>query len=87
MTEAPRKSATEARRGRPFAPGNPGKPKGTRNRSTLAAEALLEGEAAALTRKAVDIAKGGDVAALGLCIERLVPPREDRPVRFSLPPR
>lgn len=75
-----------ATRGRPFAEGNPGRPKGARNRSTLAAEALLEGEARALTRKAVDIAKGGDVAALRLCIERLVPPRKDRPVRFAMPP-
>ncbi len=85
MTTGTGKNAP-ATRGRPFVRGNPGRPKGARNRSTLAAEALLEGEAAALTRKAVDIAKGGDVAALRLCIERLVPPRKDRPVRFALPP-
>jgi len=54
-------------RGRPFAPGtsgNPaGRPKGARNRATVAAEALLEGEAEALTRKAVELALAGDVTA------------------------
>ena len=34
-----------------IATGNPGKPKGTRHRATLAAEALLDGETEALTRK------------------------------------
>lgn len=77
-------------RGRPFAKGtsgNPsGKPKGARHRSTLAAEALLEGEAEALTRKAVELALAGDTVALRLCLDRLVPPRRDRPVLFELPP-
>lgn len=37
--------------------GNPaGRPRGARNRATLAAEALLEGEAEALTRKAIELA-------------------------------
>jgi hypothetical protein len=67
--------------------GNPaGRPKGARNRSTIAAEALLEGEAEALTRKAIQLALGGDVTALRLCIERLVPPRKDRPISLDLPP-
>jgi hypothetical protein len=68
-----------------FKPGNPGKPKGTRHRTTLAIEAILEGEAEALTRKAVDLAKGGDTTALRLCLERLAPPRKDRPVKLTLP--
>jgi hypothetical protein len=76
-------------RGRPFAPGqsgNPkGRPKGARNRATVAAEALLEGEAEALTRKAIDMALGGDVTALKLCLERLVPPRKDRTIAFEMP--
>lgn len=77
-------------RGRPFKPGqsgNPkGRPRGARNRATVAAEALLEGEAEALTRKAVELALAGDVTALRLCMERLVPPRKDRPVCLDLPP-
>jgi len=66
--------------------GNPnGRPKGSLNATTLAAQALLDGEAEILTRKAIELAKGGDLAALRLCIDRLVPPRKDRPVSFDLP--
>jgi Family of unknown function (DUF5681) len=66
--------------------GNPaGKPKGTRNATTLAIEALLEGEAEALTRKAIELAKGGDLTAIRLCLDRLCPPRKDRHVTFTLP--
>lgn len=68
-----------------FGPGNPGKPKGARHRATQAALALLEGEAEALTRKAVETALAGDTAALRLCLERITPPRKDAPVIFALP--
>ena len=73
-------------RGRPFAAGNPGRRPGSRNKATLAMEALLDGEAEALTRKAVEMALSGDTTALRLCLERIAPPRKDRPVSFQLPP-
>ncbi len=73
-------------RGRPFRPGNPGRPKGARHRTTVAIESLLEGEGEALTRKAIELAKAGDMAALRLCLERILPARKDRPVQFELPP-
>ncbi len=84
MSDSPRKNPVKAR-GKPFAKGNPGKPKGARHKATIAAEALLEGEAEGLTRKAIDAALGGDMSALKLCLDRLVPPRRDRPVIFDLP--
>src|SRR5687768_12762239 len=56
-----------------FRPGNPGRPRGCRNRATLAALALLEGEAEALTRKAVELALAGDTVALRLVLDRLLP--------------
>ena len=66
--------------------GNPvGRPKGALNKATLAIQALLDGEAEALTRKVVELAKGGHPVALRLCLERLLPPRKDRPVNFTLP--
>ena len=68
-----------------FATGNPGKPKGARHKATQAALALLDGEAEALTRKAVDMAMAGDTTALRLCLERIAPPRRDAPVTFDLP--
>jgi hypothetical protein len=51
----------------------------------MAVEQLLDGEAEALTRKLVEKALEGDVAALRLCFDRLLPPRRDRPVVFELP--
>jgi hypothetical protein len=82
-------STIPMQRGRPFRPGqsgNPaGRPKGARNRATVAAEALLEGEAEALTRKAIELALAGDVLALRLCLERIVPPRKERPIALPLP--
>jgi Family of unknown function (DUF5681) len=66
--------------------GNPaGKPKGTRHRTTLAMEALLDGEAELITRKAVEMALTGDATALRLCLERILPVRRDGPVSFVLP--
>jgi hypothetical protein len=46
---------------------------------------MLEGEAESLTRKAIDRALEGDAAALRLCIERIIPPRRERAIRFALP--
>lgn len=70
----------------PGASGNPsGKPRGTRNATTLAVEALLEGEAEALTRKAIDLALEGDTVALRLCLDRIAPPRKGRAVAIDLP--
>jgi hypothetical protein len=63
MTDRSRNNAAKTR-GRPFGKGNPGRPKGARHRLTLAAEALLDGEAEALTRKAIELALGGETIAL-----------------------
>jgi hypothetical protein len=84
MTDHPRNNAATTR-GRPFARGNPGRPKGARHRATLAAEVLLDGEAEALTRNAIDLALGGDLTALRICLDRILPPRRERPVEFNLP--
>lgn len=76
-------------KGGPFKPGqsgNPkGKPRGARSRVTLAMEALLDGQAEKLTQKAIQLALAGDLTALRLCMDRLCPPRKDRPVLFALP--
>lgn len=75
--------------GKAFEPGqsgNPaGRPKGARNRTTQAVEAILDGEAEALTRKAVEMALDGDGPAMRLCLDRLCPPRKDRVVQFDMP--
>src|SRR5258708_3319573 len=85
----PTENTAKKQRGRPFKAGwsgNPeGRPRGSRNKATMAVEALLDGEANAIARKAVEKALEGDMAALRLCLERVLPPRRDRPVVFDLP--
>jgi Family of unknown function (DUF5681) len=80
---------TGAKQDTRFQPGQSGnsngRPKGSRNKTTLALEELLDGEAEALTRKAVELALAGDMTALRLCLDRILPARKDRPVTFELP--
>ena len=72
---------------KPGKSGNPsGKPKGARNKTTVAMENLLDDDAATITSKAIELAKNGDLTALRLCLEeRIIPPRKDRPVNFDMP--
>jgi hypothetical protein len=86
MTDRKNGTTTEGRNpDGTFAPGNPGRPRGARHKTTLAVQELLDGEAEALTRKAIELALAGDMAALRLCVERIAPPRKDAPVSFDLP--
>lgn len=53
--------------------GNPaGRPKGIKDKRTALAD-LLKPHAEELVAKAVELARSGDVNALRLCIERLIP--------------
>ena len=76
-------------RGQPFEKGRSGnlagRRRGSRNRATLAAAVLLEGESEALTRKAVELGLAGDPVALRLCIERILRVCRERAVRLALP--
>ncbi len=87
-TPVPAMAAPQANRGQyqPGQSGNPmGRPKGALNKTTLAAQAILDGEAEELIRKAVGLAKEGNPMALRLLIERLLPCPKDRPLAFPLP--
>ena len=72
----------------PFSKGQSGNPsgrqRGSRNKATLAVEALLDGEAEALTRKAIELALAGDTVALRLCLDRIAPPRKGRPITLEV---
>jgi hypothetical protein len=71
---------------KPGQSGNPsGRPKGARNRATLAAEALLQGEAEEVTRTCIERAKAGDSTALRLVMERILPPIRERAIHIELP--
>jgi hypothetical protein len=51
----------------------------------MVAEALLDGEAEALTRKIIQLALEGDILALKICFDRILPPRRERAVALNLP--
>lgn len=73
-------------RGKPFTAGNPGRPKGARNRATVAAQEMMSGELEGVVRKLIDMAIGGDPVAIKLVLDRVVPPPRDRLIEFDLPP-
>lgn len=82
----PRNSAPEMPvRGRPFAPGNPGRPRGARNRITRLVENLIEADAEEIARAAVRRALDGDGAILRALLDRLAPPRRERTIDIELP--
>ena len=62
-----------------------GKPKGSLNKVTLAVQSLLDNEAEGLTRKAIELALEGDLVAVKLCLDRIIPVRKSRPVKIDLP--
>ena len=75
-------------RGRPFQPGNAfgrGRPAGSRNKSTIALQIMLDQHAEAILKKAVVMALQGEKAAIRLCLERLLPVRRHSSVKFKLP--
>jgi hypothetical protein len=62
--------------------GNPaGRPLGSRNKSTLFLESLLENEAEPLTRKMIQVGLTGNPMALRFCLGRLLPRRRGRPIQ------
>lgn len=65
--------------------GNPkGTKTGSRHRVTQAAENVLNGESEALSRKLIEKALDGDVNALRICMDRILPPRKDRTIAMKL---
>jgi hypothetical protein len=84
MTENSRNAAKKTR-GRPFERGNAGKPKGARRRTTVLAEQLMEGEAEEVVQAVLQKAKDGDMVAARIVLDRVAPPRRDRPIEVKLP--
>jgi hypothetical protein len=66
-----------------FAPGNPGRPVGSKNRTTAIALALLSDEEPELVRKGIELAKAGDVQMLKFFLDRILP--KERVIRMDLP--
>ena len=81
MTAPPRKP-----RGRPFQPGNPGRPLGSKNRVTQTLEQLAEGQAERIFQKVSELAQAGDVSCLRMMLDRIWPPRKAQPINVTMPP-
>jgi hypothetical protein len=73
-------------RGRPFKPGNPGRPPGSKNKTTRILEELAEGQAEELVQKMMELALAGDVSCIRMALERLWSPRRGQPIKFDMPP-
>ncbi len=80
----PRNNGTKTR-GRPFPAGNAGRPKGARHRSTVLAEKLMQDDTREIVEAVIMAAKGGDMTAARLILERIAPLRRGRAVSFDLP--
>jgi hypothetical protein len=70
----------------PGCSGNPaGKRKGTRNRATILAEALRDGEGEAVARTVIDKALAGDPVTARFCLALLAPKPRFRAITLDLP--
>ena len=82
-------TAKRRRRGKPFEPGvsgnASGRPAGSKNRSTLLFQGMVDEQGPALIKKAVQMALEGDSAVMRTLLALLLPPRKDRHVTFELP--
>jgi hypothetical protein len=82
-------NAGQTHKGGPWAPGVSGNPAGmkvgTRHRATRMAEKLMAGDAEAVVNAVVTAAKGGDMTAARLVLDRIAPPCREAPVSLDLP--
>ena len=60
-----------------------GRPKGSRNKVTIAAENIFEAESEAIARKAIKMAQEGNPAMIRLILERLVPIKKSAPIKLK----
>ncbi len=75
-------------RGRPFEPGNKmgrGRPRGSRNKRTAQAQAILDQYAESITKRCVAKALDGNVRALTLCMDRILPSLREPGIRIRIP--
>ncbi len=78
-----------AARGRPFEPGNKfgrGRPRGSRNKTTMVAQQIMNNHADPLVRKALVMAMQGDTAILRAFLDRILPVRKETPVKLGTLP-
>jgi hypothetical protein len=70
-------------RGRPFQKGNPGRKRGSKNKTTLLAASLAAGQGEEILLKAIEMARAGNVPMMKYLLDRILP--KERPVPLNLP--
>jgi hypothetical protein len=73
-------------RGRPFQSGNPGRPRGARNKVTQWLESLAQEQAEQLVQKVLEQARAGDVASQRMMLDRVYPAPKAPPIQVNVPP-
>ena len=67
--------------------GNPsGRPRGALNRATVLAQELLAARVERIAAKLIELAEGGDMRAIRVCMDRLMPAIKHQPIAVELPP-
>ena len=66
--------------------GGPGRPEGSRHRAQTALDAIGEAGAAEVLEAVLQAAKGGDMRAAAILLDRVWPARKGRAVEVALPP-
>jgi hypothetical protein len=67
--------------------GNPaGRPRGALNRATVLAQELLSARVERIAGKLIELAEGGDMRAIRVCMERLMPVIKHQPIAVEMPP-
>jgi len=67
--------------------GNPsGRPRGALNRATVLAQELLAARVERIAGKLIELAEGGDMRAIRVCMDRLMPAIKHQPIAVELPP-
>ncbi len=67
--------------------GNPsGRPRGALNRATVLAQELLAARVESIAEKLIELAERGDMRAIRVCMDRLMPVIKHQPIAVELPP-
>ncbi len=76
-------------RGRPFKKGESGNPggrrAGSRNKATMLLEKMMADDGEGVVNVVLEAAKGGDMQAARIILDRICPPRKERPISCKLP--
>ena len=76
-------------RGQPFKKGVSGNPRGrragSRNKATMLLEKMMADDGEGVVNAVLEAAKGGDMQAARIILDRICPPRKERPISCKLP--